>query len=71
MVRARCGVQLIDRKSMVGAMCGVQLRDRKSMVGAMCGVQPIDRKIHHWSNVWSTAHRQKDPWWEQCVEYCS
>ena len=41
------------------------------MVGARCGVQLIDRKILGGSNVWSTADRQKDPWWEQCVEYSS
>ena len=40
------------------------------MVGARCGVQLIDRKIYGGSNVWSTAHRQTDPWLEQGVEYC-
>ena len=53
-------------------MCGVQLKDRtRSMVGAKCGVQLKDRKIHGGSNVWSTAQRQKDPLWEQCVEFSS
>ena len=37
----------------------------------MCGVQLIDRKIYGESMVLSTAHRQKDPWLEQCVEYSS
>ena len=56
------------------------------MVRAMCGVQLKDRKTHGWSKVWSTSHRQKDPWWgkvwstdhrqknpwlEQGVEYSS
>ena len=39
------------------------------MVGARCGVQLIDRKIYGGIKVWSTAHIQKDPQWEQCVEY--
>ena len=41
------------------------------MVGARCGVQLIDRKILGGSNVWSTARRQKAPWWEHGVEYSS
>ena len=41
------------------------------MVGAMCEVQLIDGKLLGGSNVWSTAHRQKDLWWDQGVEYSS
>ena len=49
-------------------------KTERFMVGAMwCGVQLKDRKTHGWRNVvWSTAHRQTGPWWEQCgVEYSS
>ena len=41
------------------------------MVGSRCGVQLIDRKIYGGIKVWSTAHRQKDLWWHQGVEYSS